>query len=330
MGWQRENEQNSVNMSGAKVTLSVFQLLQVWILMIGIGPSVSEYNWEANNSTNYLISPAFDDLYSREIHATAGQTLLLPCSVRNLGTKVVSWIRSKDLHILTSGRHTFSSDSRFESVHTDSSGDFWGLRIRGAHVADTGQYECQVNTEPKMSLAISLTVSQVSGDKNSLEDESSSSKWVSQALIKGPSIVYVPNGSPVAFACEISPLSLQSGVHRLFFSTNTKPSVRWLHNGEELSVDFTKDNITVETEYKDKDQRIFSRIRLSSVSSEDGGQYTCMQPSVKPDSVKLIVVEAEHSEAMQRDSPLSSSGGYHCQHTLKLLFILILCCLYHL
>uniref|UniRef100_A0A6P7GYX4 Uncharacterized protein LOC114348604 n=1 Tax=Diabrotica virgifera virgifera TaxID=50390 RepID=A0A6P7GYX4_DIAVI len=88
-----------------------------------------------------------------------------------------------------------------------------------------------------MSLAISLTVSQVSGDKNSLEDESSSSKWVSQALIKGPSIVYVPNGSPVAFACEISPLSLQSGVHRLFFSTNTKPSVRWLHNGEELSVD---------------------------------------------------------------------------------------------
>uniref|UniRef100_A0A6P7FQE7 Uncharacterized protein LOC114330111 n=1 Tax=Diabrotica virgifera virgifera TaxID=50390 RepID=A0A6P7FQE7_DIAVI len=160
MGWQRENEQNSVNMSRAKVTLSVFQLLQVWILMIGFGPSASEYHWEANNNTNYLISPAFDDLYSREIHATAGQTLLLPCSVRNLGTKVVSWIRSKDLHILTSGRHTFSSDSRFESVHTDSSGDFWGLRIRGAHVADTGQYECQVNTEPKMSLAISLTVSQ--------------------------------------------------------------------------------------------------------------------------------------------------------------------------
>ncbi|KAJ8932171.1 hypothetical protein NQ314_014870 [Rhamnusium bicolor] len=70
----------------------------------------------------------------------------------------VSWIRSKDLHILTSERQTFSSDSRFESVHSDSSGDFWGLRIRGVHVSDTGQYECQVNTDPKMSLAISLTV----------------------------------------------------------------------------------------------------------------------------------------------------------------------------
>lgn len=70
----------------------------------------------------------------------------------------VSWIRSKDLHILTSGRHTFSSDSRFESVHSSSSGDFWGLRIRGVHISDTGQYECQVNTDPKMSLAIYLNV----------------------------------------------------------------------------------------------------------------------------------------------------------------------------
>lgn len=69
----------------------------------------------------------------------------------------VSWIRTKDLHILTSGTLTFSADSRFESVHSNSR-DFWGLRIRGARIADTGQYECQVNTDPKMSFAINLTV----------------------------------------------------------------------------------------------------------------------------------------------------------------------------
>ncbi|KAJ8974543.1 hypothetical protein NQ317_012835 [Molorchus minor] len=109
-------------------------------------------------TTNHNLLPAFDDILTRQIYARVGQTLLLPCTVKHLGTKVVSWIRSKDLHILTSGRHTFSSDSRFESVHSDSSGDFWGLRIRGVHVSDTGQYECQVNTEPKMSLAISLRV----------------------------------------------------------------------------------------------------------------------------------------------------------------------------
>lgn len=68
----------------------------------------------------------------------------------------VSWIRSKDLHILTSGPITFSSDSRFEAVASPG-GDFWGLRIRGVHLSDSGQYECQVNTDPKMSLAINFS-----------------------------------------------------------------------------------------------------------------------------------------------------------------------------
>lgn len=71
----------------------------------------------------------------------------------------MSWIRRRDIHILTSGPHTFASDYRFEVVHGDTDEDFWGLRIRGVKPDDTGQYECQVNTEPKMSLAYKLKVS---------------------------------------------------------------------------------------------------------------------------------------------------------------------------
>lgn len=70
----------------------------------------------------------------------------------------VSWIRTKDLHILTSAAHTFSADSRFEAAHSGGSRNFWGLRLRGAKEDDSGRYECQVNTDPKISLAINLTV----------------------------------------------------------------------------------------------------------------------------------------------------------------------------
>lgn len=69
----------------------------------------------------------------------------------------VSWIRTKDLHILTSGAITFTADGRFEAVYSHA--DFWGLRIRGVRITDTGQYECQVNTDPKMNFALNLTVS---------------------------------------------------------------------------------------------------------------------------------------------------------------------------
>ncbi|XP_049821329.1 zwei Ig domain protein zig-8 isoform X2 [Aethina tumida] len=281
-----------------------------------IGVDLNEgYPWnvsDTNPGRSYVggqhlaLPPEFDDILIREVDATVGQTLLLPCTVKNLGDKVVSWIRSKDLHILTSGRHTFSSDSRFESVHSSSSGDFWGLRIRGVHISDTGQYECQVNTDPKMSLAIYLNV-QVSGAHR---PGTSDSKWVSQALIKGPREVYVQDGSPVTFTCEISPLSvasLQSGAHGFFFSS--RPKVRWLHDARELAS--SEDNgkgIVITSAYTEDSMRLISTIHLPSVTWRDSGQYTCMQPSTKDDKVQLTVIEGEHSEAMQRDSPLFSDG----------------------
>lgn len=42
-------------------------------------------------------------------------------------------------------------------VHPEKS-ENWTLHIRFAQVRDSGVYECQVNTEPKMSLAYHLNV----------------------------------------------------------------------------------------------------------------------------------------------------------------------------
>lgn len=44
-----------------------------------------------------------------------------------------------------------------ELVHSEKT-DFWGLRIRKVQYSDTGVYECQVNTDPKMNFAMKLTV----------------------------------------------------------------------------------------------------------------------------------------------------------------------------
>ena len=66
-------------------------------------------------------------------------------------------MRSKDLHILTSGNTLFSSDTRFGPQHTPGS-DAWTLRLDNARKTDSGKYECQVNTEPKMMYAVQLSV----------------------------------------------------------------------------------------------------------------------------------------------------------------------------
>lgn len=53
---------------------------------------VTGYAWNKRVNVNEAQGdvPEFDDTVLKEIHAIAGQTIVLPCTVRNLGDKVVS------------------------------------------------------------------------------------------------------------------------------------------------------------------------------------------------------------------------------------------------
>ncbi|KAG7161647.1 Zwei Ig domain protein zig-8-like 10, partial [Homarus americanus] len=69
----------------------------------------------------------------------------------------VTWLRRRDLHILTTGHHTYSADDRFQVVHSQDS-DQWTLVVTYAQLRDSGIYECQVNTDPKLSRPVTLNV----------------------------------------------------------------------------------------------------------------------------------------------------------------------------
>nr|DAA02674.1 TPA_inf: HDC07559 [Drosophila melanogaster] len=69
----------------------------------------------------------------------------------------VSWIRKRDLHILTAGGTTYTSDQRFQVLRPDGSAN-WTLQIKYPQPRDSGVYECQINTEPKMSLSYTFNV----------------------------------------------------------------------------------------------------------------------------------------------------------------------------
>lgn len=66
-------------------------------------------------------------------------------------------MRKRDLHILTSNIFTYTGDQRFSVIHPQDSDD-WDLKIEYAQLRDSGIYECQVNTEPKINLAIHLDI----------------------------------------------------------------------------------------------------------------------------------------------------------------------------
>uniref|UniRef100_T1JKP6 Uncharacterized protein n=1 Tax=Strigamia maritima TaxID=126957 RepID=T1JKP6_STRMM len=69
----------------------------------------------------------------------------------------VSWVRRRDFHILTVGMYTYSSDQRFQIVNMPQIED-WTLQIKYVERRDQGVYECQVSSDPPISLFVNLNI----------------------------------------------------------------------------------------------------------------------------------------------------------------------------
>ncbi|XP_025157177.1 basement membrane-specific heparan sulfate proteoglycan core protein isoform X3 [Harpegnathos saltator] len=214
--------------------------------------------------------PHFDDIAPRNVTAIVGQTAELNCYVKHPGDRVVSWIRKRDLHILTSSIHVYTGDGRFSVLHPEPS-DEWTLRIDYVQSRDAGVYECQVNTEPKMNLAFTLKVE------------------AAQAKILGPEDVYVKKGSTISLTCTVN---VQS----------TPPSsVSWHHGAAVVDFDspsvHRRGGVSLETEKTESGTT--SRLLVTQARLTDSGNYTCIPSNANPASVMVHVLNGEHPAAMQ-------------------------------
>ncbi|XP_039950150.1 uncharacterized protein LOC120767890 [Bactrocera tryoni] len=147
----------------------------------------------AQGDANQL--PIFDFGLPRNITARTGQAeAAIKCRVERLDDKSVSWIRKRDLHILTVATATYTSDKRFQ-VTSSKDGREWTLHVKSPQARDTGIYECQVNTEPKMSMAFQLNIIEIPAD--------------SRAIISGPADLHFKVGSAIILSCHVQQPSVR-------------------------------------------------------------------------------------------------------------------------
>ncbi|XP_059609162.1 zwei Ig domain protein zig-8-like [Phlebotomus argentipes] len=251
--------------------------LGVFIAFVGLAFQ-AQTGFAESESVN--LQPYFDFNVHRNITVPLGQTAFLHCHVERLGDKGVSWIRKRDLHILTVGPLTYTSDERFQIYDLKNSTQ-WNLMIKYAQKRDSGVYECQINTEPKMSLSYTLNVIELKAD------------------ILGPSDLYVKSGSDIDLICKLS--------HRLADGAN----LFWYKDGDileaatnanEISSDTSK-RISADTDWTDG---LTSRVTIRRAVPSDTGNYTCNPSLARPASVYVHVIIGEHPAAMQHNaaSPL--------------------------
>ncbi|CAL4093770.1 unnamed protein product, partial [Meganyctiphanes norvegica] len=97
----------------------------------------------------YFLSTSTTVTTSRGIRAN------LTCGVQNVGDRKVSWIRRRDLHVLSVGGLTYTNDKRFVAAHVPGT-PYWTLLLHRPTPRDSGVYECQVATMPKISRKFEL------------------------------------------------------------------------------------------------------------------------------------------------------------------------------
>ncbi|XP_043068944.2 zwei Ig domain protein zig-8 isoform X2 [Drosophila bipectinata] len=216
--------------------------------------------------------PTFDTTIGTNITGLVGKTVKLTCRVKNLGNRTVSWVRHRDIHLLTVGRYTYTSDQRFEAMHSPHAED-WTLRIRYAQRKDSGIYECQISTTPPIGHSVYLNIVEPVTE-----------------VIGGPEL-HINRGSTINLTCIVK------------FAPEPPPTVTWSHNREVINFDSPRGGISLVTE---KGVLTTSRLLVQKAISQDSGLYTCTPSNANPTTVRVHIVDGEHPAAMHH----GNSGAF--------------------
>lgn len=211
-------------------------------------------------------APYFDPNTPRNITGLVGHPVRLLCRVKNLQNRTVSWVRHRDIHLLTVGRYTYTSDQRFEALHKPRSEE-WALRIRSPQRRDSGQYECQISTTPPIGHAVFLNI---------VEPET--------IISSGPEL-FIQAGSTINLTCTVR------------HTPEPPSSITWTHGEQAINFDSARGGISLVTE---KGLKSTSRLLVQRAMGPDAGVYTCGPNNAPLAATRVHVLSGEHPAAMQQ------------------------------
>ncbi|KAK8737745.1 hypothetical protein OTU49_004221 [Cherax quadricarinatus] len=281
------------------------------LLTISVAPEDEKTPKEEWWGETPALQPQFENTPSN-ITAKVGESALLPCTVSNLGDKSVTWMRQRDLHILTAGIFTYSADDRFTVVHAEDSKE-WTLQVKFAMLRDSGVYECHVNSDPKISRQVVLRVR----EHSQLDDPAlrglptTTTIPTPQVLIEGPAERHIQAGSVLTITCIIHHPPRQPPAH-----------VLWFHGATNIDYDSPRGGVSIQTEKFPHKTR--SQVMLSNVRDSDTGEYSCSPSDLPPTVITVHVQHGQHQAAVQQGGLSSAPVANPVTHLLLLLLLMML------
>ncbi|XP_042878555.1 zwei Ig domain protein zig-8-like [Penaeus japonicus] len=212
----------------------------------------------------YKDGPRVDPAHSGNVSSVLGKTASLRCRVLDRGNYTVSWIRHRDLHLLTVDQYTYTSDQRFQAMYESSTGD-WILLVASVQLRDRGVYECQIGTTPPRSHFVSLHIIEP------------------RTEILGGGDLHINTGSTINLTCLV------------LYHARSPHSLTWTHEGQEIHYDSARGGVSVLTEAGEVTR---SALLIQKATREDAGNYTCQPKGAASATARVHVLHGEHRAAM--------------------------------
>ncbi|EDW80515.2 uncharacterized protein Dwil_GK11528 [Drosophila willistoni] len=248
----------------------------------------------ALSATATMVEPYLDGYATSNVTTQIGTHAYLPCRVKQLGNKSVSWIRLRDGHILTVDRAVFIADQRFLAIKQPDK--YWTLQIKYVQARDAGAYECQVSTEPKVSARVQLHV------------------VVPRTEILGEPDRYVKAGSNVVLRCIVRG------------ALEPPTFIMWYHGAEQLAADSRRHRTQLDPnlpEANGEGQSTIGSLIIESAKKRDTGNYTCSPSNSPSATVTLNIINGESSASAVTSSAPTTRGYTLCIMALLLSVIII-------
>ncbi|XP_057372511.1 uncharacterized protein LOC130693397 isoform X2 [Daphnia carinata] len=300
------------------------------------------FDWESSTSPSW--SAALDSLRMehverapqrvQEVTTTLGQTAFLHCRVRYLADRRVLWMRQRDLHILTSGLHTYTNDWRISAVHVtvrqppnagpavpsnpdDFSSPFPLVANGNAPIrspasrnassdSSSSVWDDEEGVWSEWTLRIRSTEAKDAGlYECQVSTEPKISKIyrlhvvVSKASILGSAELFVKKGSDINLTCVTVTEEHQPPSQNAPVGVNKTPHYFTWHHNEQVLNYSARGGMSVTTDTIGGQ----SRLLLARADPRDSGNYTCVPgPGATAASVTVHVLNGEQPAAMQRDN----------------------------
>lgn len=219
----------------------------------------------ASTPITYRTGPRVDARHSGNVSSVLGRQASLRCRVVDRGNHTVSWIRHRDLHLLTVEQYTYTSDQRFKAMYEPSTGD-WVLLVEWVQERDAGVYECQIGTTPPRSHFVTLHVVEP------------------RTEILGGGDLHINTGSTINLTCLV------------LYHARSPDALIWLHEGKEIHYDSARGGVSVVTEAGEVTR---SALLIQRATPDDSGNYTCQPRGADPATARVHVIHGEHRAAMQ-------------------------------